>query len=123
MNYYEDLKFYKKLFERGVLRPIDENYTIYSDIISTELNRAILNGSPSSILIDRIIKILPEHFQLNSFLLFNFQNVPIIHKKLKWYVHIFSHLTHFGSLKVNFNILKINRYVRKNSRQDKRISF
>lgn len=62
VNYYEDLKFYKKLFERGVLRPIDENYTIYSDIISTELNRAILNGSPSSILIDRIIKNLTRTF-------------------------------------------------------------
>lgn len=38
---HPDLFFYKKLFDQGIHRPIDENYTTVSDLISLNLSEAI----------------------------------------------------------------------------------
>ncbi len=48
---HPDLLFYQRLFERGIHRPINENYTTISDIISFELSKAIeLNLSPNDVI-------------------------------------------------------------------------
>jgi multiple sugar transport system substrate-binding protein len=38
---HPDLVFYKKLFDQGIHRPIDENYTTISDLIALNLSKAI----------------------------------------------------------------------------------
>lgn len=49
-----ELLFYKKLFERGVFRPMNENYTTISDMISLQLNRAIEQNLPAHKVIQEI---------------------------------------------------------------------
>lgn len=49
-----ELLFYKKLFDRGVYRPMNENYTTISDMISFQLNRAIEQNLPAHKVIQEI---------------------------------------------------------------------
>lgn len=49
-----ELLFYKKLFDRGVYRPMNENYTTISDMISLQLNRAIEQNLPAHKVIQEI---------------------------------------------------------------------
>lgn len=49
-----DLLFYKKLFDRGVYRPMNENYTTISDMISSHLNKAIVQNLSSNKVIKEI---------------------------------------------------------------------
>jgi multiple sugar transport system substrate-binding protein len=53
---HPDLIFYQNLFKQGVHRPMDENYTTFSDLISLYLSKAIeQNLSPKEV-INEIIK-------------------------------------------------------------------
>lgn len=48
---HPELLFYQKLFKQGIHRPISENYTTISDVISIELSKAIeFNLSPKEVI-------------------------------------------------------------------------
>lgn len=51
---HPDLIFYKKLFERGVHRPMNENYTTISDMISSKLSKAIEQNLSSKKVLNEI---------------------------------------------------------------------
>ncbi len=56
LNKNTDLLFYQKLFLRGYHRPMDEVYTTYSDIISSELSNAIEFNFPATKTLENFYK-------------------------------------------------------------------
>lgn len=58
---HPELEFYKKLFEKGKYRPMFEEYTGISDIISANLSKAIDNNSKPEETARNIIKQIEQH--------------------------------------------------------------
>lgn len=61
---HPDLNFYKKLFEQGIHRPMDENYTTVSDLISFNLSKAIEQNESAEITVKKILTQLKERMAL-----------------------------------------------------------
>jgi multiple sugar transport system substrate-binding protein len=61
---HPDLVFYKKLFDQGIHRPVDENYTTVSDLISFNLSKAIEQNESAEITIKKILGQLKENVAL-----------------------------------------------------------
>ncbi|MCX8056178.1 MAG: extracellular solute-binding protein [Ignavibacteria bacterium] len=59
---HPELLFYKKLFQRGVHRPISESYTTISDLLSSELSRAIEQKIDAKDVINNFIKYFNENY-------------------------------------------------------------
>lgn len=57
---HPELKFYQKLFNQGVHRPLNEFYTTYSDIISFHLSNAIKSNSNAEKVVENIYREIRE---------------------------------------------------------------
>ncbi|MCC6550035.1 MAG: extracellular solute-binding protein [Ignavibacteriaceae bacterium] len=58
---YPELVFYKKLFEKGRYRPMFESYTGVSDILSSNISKAIENNSDAETVTRNILKQIELH--------------------------------------------------------------
>ncbi|MGB9663440.1 MAG: extracellular solute-binding protein [Ignavibacteria bacterium] len=63
---HPDLIFYKKLFDQGIHRPIDENYTTVSDLISINLSKAIEQNLSAEETIKNILSQYKENVALTK---------------------------------------------------------
>lgn len=61
---HPDLIFYKRLFEQGIHRPMNENYTTISDLISLNLSKAIEQNYSAEETIRKIVNQLKENVAL-----------------------------------------------------------